>query len=40
MVLDVFNSLPEDFAISELEELCPIISVDHIRRILSSKRKQ
>ncbi len=39
MVLDVINSLPEEFAIAELQEQCPTVSIDHIRRILRSEKK-
>lgn len=39
MVLDVIKTLPEQFAISDLQEQCPTVSIDHIRRILRSERK-
>ena len=39
MVLDTIKSFPAQFAISDLQEQCPTVSIDHIRRILRSERK-
>ncbi|MEM9271393.1 MAG: Fic family protein [Cyanobacteria bacterium P01_F01_bin.143] len=38
MVLDVIESLPQQFAIADLQEQCPTVSIDHIRRILRKER--
>ncbi|MEQ8381316.1 MAG: Fic family protein [Coleofasciculus sp. A1-SPW-01] len=38
MVLDVINNLPKEFSIRELQERCPTVGIDLIRRILRRER--
>lgn len=38
MVLDVINNLPREFSIRELQERCPTVGIDLIRRILRRER--
>jgi len=38
MVLDAINSLPREFSIRELQERCPKVSIDLIRRLLRQQR--
>ena len=38
MVLDAINSLPREFSIKELQERCPKVSIDLIRRLLRQQR--
>ena len=39
MVLDAINSLPREFSIKELQERCPTVSIDLIRRVLRQERE-
>ena len=39
IVLDVINNLPRDFSIRELQERCPTVGIDLIRRILRRERE-
>ncbi|MCT7953516.1 Fic family protein [Ancylothrix sp. C2] len=39
MVLDTINSLPREFSIKELQERCPTVSIDLIRRVLRHERE-
>ncbi|MCT7953496.1 Fic family protein [Ancylothrix sp. C2] len=39
MVLDAINSLPREFSIKELQERCPTVSIDLIRRVLRQGRE-
>jgi hypothetical protein len=38
MVLDAINNLPREFSIRELQERCPTVGIDLIRRILRRER--
>ena len=37
-VLDAINNLPQEFSIRELQERCPTVGIDSIRRLLRRER--
>ncbi|MEG4814503.1 hypothetical protein [Microcoleus sp. K5-D4] len=37
-LLDAINNLPQEFSIRELQERCPTVRIDSIRRLLRRKR--
>lgn len=38
MVLDAVSNMPGDFSIKDLQERCPTVGIDLIRRILRQER--
>ncbi|MGI2909484.1 Fic family protein [Tolypothrix sp. VBCCA 56010] len=40
MVLDALNNMPGDFSIKDLQERCPTVGIDLIRRILRQERTE
>lgn len=38
MVLDAISNMPFDFSIKDLQEQCPTVGIDLIRRILRQER--